>query len=293
MEKEKSRAFALLFLTFFVWASVYVGAKLISGDIPPSLLACLRTCSGAACVSLMAWQYRHIHIERKDLWLLLLVGFLGYYATVNLVQIGIALTGASVAALINALTPVSVTLLAALILHEKITPVKVVCLALALAGTVIITGGTQSRGELMGIFAMLGAVTTWGFASVYLRKLTAKYPPVLVTAYGLCISLLFHIPTGIASLAAQGAVFTPFNILVILYLGIAGTGISQYTWSKSLSILPASTCSLFYPLQAMFSALLGAMILKEHFHSSFFLGFALICMDVALNTWGSRRENAA
>lgn len=177
----------------------------------------------------------------------------------------------------------------------KAHTIRSVMLGTLAGGTSTIHNPLDSKDGLAALNTarMLGAVTTWGFASVYLRKLTAKYPPVLVTAYGLCISLLFHIPTGIASFAAQGAVFTPFNILVVLYLGIAGTGISQYTWSKSLSILPASTCSLFYPLQAMFSALLGAMILKEHFHSSFFLGFTLICMDVALNTWGSRREGAA
>ena len=63
----------------------------------------------------------------------------------------------------------------------------------------------------------------------------------------------------------QGATVDLRSVLVILYLGITGTGLSQYTWSKSLSLLPASTCSLFYPLQALFSALLGALILSEQF----------------------------
>ena len=293
MEKEKGQAFALLFVTFFMWGSVYVGAKLISGMVPPPLLACLRTCVGAICVSLMARRHWRVRIEKKDLRILVLIGFLGYYTTVNLVQLGIALTGASVAALINALTPVSVTVFAAIVLREKITRIKLACLALALAGTVVITGGTQSGGELLGSLCVMVSVVTWGFASVYVRKLTAKYPPVLVTAYGLCISLLFHIPTGIITYASEGASFDLTAVLVIVYLGLAGTGVSQYTWSKCLSILPASTCSLFYPLQAMFSALLGAWILGERFRPSFFLGLALICADVALNTWESRRESAS
>ncbi len=293
MEKEKGQAYGLLFVTFFMWGSVYVGAKLIAGAVPPPVVACLRTCVGAACVSLMARKYRHMKIEKKDLRLLLLIGFLGYYGTVNLVQLGIALTGASVAALINALTPVSVTIFAAVVLREKITPVKLVCLALALAGTVVITGGTQSGGEMLGSIAVLISVVTWGLASVFVRKLTAKYPPVLVTAYGLCFSLLFHIPTGLVTYLAKGAEIDLTAILVILYIGLAGTGISQFTWAKCLSILPASTCSLFYPLQAMFSALLGAVILSESFRPSFFIGLALISADVALNTWESRRESAS
>lgn len=291
MDKQKTKAYGLLFLTFFFWGSVYVGAKLISGNVPPSLLACLRSIVGSACVCFMARAHRHIKIAKEDRLALLLIGFLGYYATLNLVQLGIALTGASIAALINALTPVSVTIFAAFMLGEKITPIKLLCLALALAGTVVITGGTQSGGELFGVLAVLVSVATWGLASVQVRRLTAKYPAVLITAYGLCISLIFHIPTGIITYAVQGATIDLKSILVICYLGITGTGISQYTWAKSLSILPASTCSLFYPLQALFSALLGALILHEQFKASFFVGLALICADVALNTLESRRES--
>lgn len=291
MDNQKRTAYALLFLTFFMWGSVYVGAKLISGNVPAPLLCCLRTIVGAACVCVIARKHRNVKIDRADMRLLIFISFLGYYATFNLVQLGIALTGASVAALINALTPVSVTIFAAFMLGEKITPIKLLCLVLALAGTVVITGGSQSSAEMLGVLVMLASVVTWGLSSVQVRKLTAKYPAVLITAYALCIALIFHIPTGIITYAVQGATLDLKSILVICYLGITGTGISHYTWAKSLSILPASTCSLFYPLQALFSALLGALILHEQFKASFFVGLALICADVALNTLESRRES--
>ena len=35
-------AFALLFFTFFIWGSIYVTGKMISDDVPASLVACLR-----------------------------------------------------------------------------------------------------------------------------------------------------------------------------------------------------------------------------------------------------------
>lgn len=35
------QAFPLLFFTFFVWGSIYVAGKMISDDIPASLVACL------------------------------------------------------------------------------------------------------------------------------------------------------------------------------------------------------------------------------------------------------------
>ena len=64
---------------------------------------------------------------------------------------------------------------------------------------------------------------------------------------------------------------------------------SPSTWTRCLSILPASTCSLFYPLQPVFAALLGAVILKETFTSTFAIGLALISLDVVLSTWETKK----
>ena len=55
MEKNsKGQAFLLLFVTFFIWGSVYVGGKLIAQDVPPALLACLRCVSAMIPLALMS-----------------------------------------------------------------------------------------------------------------------------------------------------------------------------------------------------------------------------------------------
>ena len=184
---------------------------------------------------------------------------------------------------------IAVTLLAALVLKEPITPVKVACLILALAGAAVITLGAGTQGQLLGILAVVLSILSWGLASVYMRRLTAKYPPILVTTYGMAISLIGHIPVGIATAVSQPFTIDVSAVLVILYLGFFGSGVAQFTWVKSLSLLPASTCSLFYPLQPVFAAVLGALILGERFTPAFFLGLALISADVALSTWETKK----
>lgn len=289
IDKSRGQAFGLLFLTFFLWGSVYVGGKLLTQELSPALVACLRCSAAMVPLLLMARPHLRTKIQREDWKYFILVGVLGYFLTIFLIQIGIALTGSAMASLINALTPVSVTILAALLLKETITPVKLICLALALAGTAVITQGAGSQSELLGIAAVLISVVFWGFASVFMRRLTAKYPAVLVTTYGMAISLIFHIPAGILAYASQPVAFTPKIVLVVLYLGFFGSGVAQYTWTRCLSILPASTCSLFYPLQPVFAALLGAVILKETFTSTFAIGLALISLDVVLSTWETKK----
>lgn len=293
IDKSRGQAFGLLFLTFFLWGSVYVGGKLLTQELSPALVACLRCSTAMVPLLLMARPHLRTKVQREDWKYFILVGVLGYFLTIFLIQIGIALTGSAMASLINALTPVSVTILAALLLKETITPVKLLCLALALAGTAVITQGAGSQSELLGIAAVLISVVFWGFASVFMRRLTAKYPAVLVTTYGMAISLIFHIPAGILAYASQPVAFTPKIVLVVLYLGFFGSGVAQYTWTRCLSILPASTCSLFYPLQPVFAALLGAVILKETFTSTFAIGLALISLDVVLSTWETKKSAEA
>ena len=288
-ESSKGQAFGLLFFTFFIWGSVYVGGKMISDAVPAALLACLRCCTAMVPLLWMSRKYFKVKIDPSDWKYFFIVGSMGYFLTLFCVQQGIALTGASMASLINALTPVSVTILAALLLKEKITPIKIVCLVLALAGAAVITQGAGTQSETLGIVVVLGAVVFWGLASVYMRRLTAKYPPILVTTYGMAISLIGHIPVGIATAVSQPFTIDVSAVLVILYLGFFGSGVAQFTWVKSLSMLPASTCSLFYPLQPVFAAVLGALILGERFTPAFFLGLALISADVALSTWETKK----
>ena len=231
-----------------------------------------------------------VKIDRADWKYFAGVGVMGYFLTIFLIQLGISLTGASMASLVNSVTPVGVTIFAALHLKEKITPTKVLCLVLALVGTFVITTGATGQGEMAGILVVLAAVVTWSVASVFMRQLTAKYPPILVTAYGMVISLIFHIPTGVAAaVQAGGTGLSSANILVVLYLGLVGSGLAQYTWTASLAELPASTRSLFYPLQPMFSALLGMLLLNETFTPSFLVGLVLISADVILSTLETRK----
>ena len=287
---RQTKAYGLIFITFFIWGSVYVAGGIAGNGMPSFLVASLRCLISMIPLWLMSAKCFPIRIEREDMKYFFIIGFLGYFVTIQSIQLGILLTGSSMASLINALTPVAVTILAALILKERITPVKILCLVLALAGTFVITSGASTQGELFGVLAVLAGVISFGTASVLMRKVTAKYPPVVVTTVSMTLSLIFNIPVAAASALTQPVHPNAAGIIALLYLGFVGSGLGQVTWTRALSILPASTCSLFYPLQPLFSALLGALLLHETFKPAFFAGLILISLDVVLNTLETRRQ---
>ncbi len=65
--------------------------------------------------------------------------------------LGTKYAGPSVAALINAMNPVFITLLAVILLKEKLTFSKVFALLTTLAGAYIILGGAKNVGTVIGI----------------------------------------------------------------------------------------------------------------------------------------------
>ncbi|MGP1349313.1 MAG: DMT family transporter [Stomatobaculum sp.] len=290
MGKQQREAYGLIIFTFFIWGSVYVAGRAASATMPSYLVACLRSLISVCPLWLMSRKYLPLRIAREDWKYFFLIGFLGYFLCIQSIQLGIQLTGASMASLVNALTPVAITVFAALMLKERITLMKLICLLLALAGTAVITAGASTKGELRGILVVLLGVLGFSAASVLMRRLTVKYPPVLVTTVAMSFSLIFHVSVGIWCAATQSAAIDLRGMLMVLYLGIAGSGIAQVTWTRALSILPASTCSLFYPLQPFFSALLAAVFLRESFRVSFFIGLFLISLDVVLNTLEMKRQ---
>ena len=81
---KKSRAFLLLFVTFFFWGSVYVGGKLISDDVPAPLLGCLRCFVASFPLMLMARKHFGVKIDRADWKYFAGVGVMGYFLTIFL-----------------------------------------------------------------------------------------------------------------------------------------------------------------------------------------------------------------
>ena len=271
---------------------MYVVNRYVMTTLPVAIVTCLRVAVALLALLFMARKTPREKIARGDRLSFLLLGALGYYFTVLMNSLSTHLAGASMASLINSLTPVCVTIIAALVLKEKITPVRILCLALALAGTYIVSSNAETSGQIIGVLVALAGVVSWGYASTLMRKLAQTYHPLLVTTYGMAIGLCLHIPTAAVRLATMdiGSLQITWQAaLAILYMGIVSTALGQSLWTRSLSILEAGVCSLFYPMQPFFSVVLGMIFLGERPGVRFFIGSALIAADVVINCLYNRK----
>ena len=283
-------AYLLLFSTFFMFSTIHVTGKVISPYVPAALVVGIRCLIALIPLGFMARKYMDVKVEKADWKWFVIIGGLTYFVSPFMIQVAISLTGASMASLLNSMTPVAVTILAIILLGEKLTPPKLLCLVLAIIGATIITKGANTESRFFGVAAAIASVLSSATSSVLMRRLSSKYPAILITFYGTAVSLIFHIPMSVYTIATQPVTINATAVIVLIYLGIVGSGLAQFTWTKSLSLLPAVTCSLFYPLQPVFTTIMGALFLGEHVTVSFLIGLVLISLDIVINILATSKE---
>ncbi|MBR5291874.1 MAG: DMT family transporter [Clostridia bacterium] len=290
MKDKHKAAYICLLLTFLLWGSIYVASSYATGVFSPVVVACGRYAAGTAVLWIMARNKLKSKIEKEDVKYFILIAVLGYYLTITFNTIGIKHSGAAVSSVINSMMPIGISIAAAAVLKERIRPVNIVCIMLAMAGTVIVMGGSKGT-QVIGVAFMLGGLVTWSIATVYIKKLSDKYPPEIIGLYAMAMSLLIHLPAAAADIARNGIQPEAGAVMAVLYMGIFTTGVAQYLWGKSLAVLDAGVCSMFYPLQPVFSVILGRILLNEQLRPGFFAGAGLIAITVVISCLYNDKDN--
>lgn len=143
----RARASALLALVAAaaIWGSTFVVTELLLEEAEPLFIAAARFAL-ALLSPLVARPYgRSPGTFRRPAFIAL--GLLGVAGNFALQNVGLAYTDAADAALIIALTPVPIAVLASLLLGEALGARRLIGIAVSIAGVVLITGtGAEASG---------------------------------------------------------------------------------------------------------------------------------------------------
>src|SRR5215213_2934019 len=151
-----------------IWGGMYVVSKVVLETIPPFILVSLRLILGAMTLAIVLAFRGFPKLPHKQLMQVLGVGFIGYGISLSLQFLGTKLSTAANGSLVTSATPAFVLVFAALLLKEKITPLRVTSLALATLGVVAVIDprSAQLNPELfLGNILLLGAAITWALYS--------------------------------------------------------------------------------------------------------------------------------
>ena len=268
----------MLALTFS-WGLNGVAAKLTNTGYNPIFLNVAR--SAIACVLVFLWcRFRGIRLFEKDgtLWGGILAGLL-FGAEFCLVFVALEYTTVARNSLLVNTMPFWVLVGAHFWLGERMTLQKLLGLALAFCGVVVIFSdrlGAAGPSTMTGDLLSLAAGLFWALTTLVIKRSklqTAGAEKVLL--YQLVVSALMAIPlVPLAGPALRDV--TPLATGALLFQAVYIVTITYIVWFWLMRRYPAAGLSSFTFLSPAFSVICGWLILGEPLTWKIFLALGLI-----------------
>lgn len=188
-------------------------------------------------------------------------------------------TTVATATLCYYLAPMFVLLVSPLVLKERLTLRKLLCVIVSLIGMVFVSGvassGLPSVGELTGVLLGLGAAVLYASVVLLNKKMTGiaandrtlmqlGLAAVTISPY---ILLTEDLSTLALTLPALG---------LLLFVGVVHTGIAYAMYFGSLKDLKAQTAAILSYIDPIVAIILSALLLREHMGLGGIVGAVLI-----------------
>ena len=252
---EKLKAHIAVLLANIFFGINYITIKLIvpSKLSAPALNVCRVVGSSALFWMLYSLKPSKPGIQKKDIPRFITCALLGVSLNQALFVKGLSLTSSIHASLLMLVTPILIIFIAAWLLKERITPLKIIGVITGISGAAILIlmkdVSHTATNIVLGDILVISNATTYAFYLVLVRPLMRRYSAVHVIRWVFTISMFFMIPYGwhdfvstqwldfsIANwfcfaFVITGATFLAylFNIYGVLHIGASATGSYIYT----------------------------------------------------------------
>ena len=283
---------ALLTLAVFFWAGNWAIGRALRMDAPPVALAFWRwVITLLVLLPFTAREVRRYWPVLAGAWKQLAV--LALLATVFQhipVYMALRSTGAANGALLNAISPIFMVLLALVCFGDRLRPVAALGIMISLAGVVWIVSRGSPADLLMleinsGDLWALGAAFSWASYTVCLRRRPAALPPLVFLATIALFGIVAMLPLYLLELGhGIHLQLTVGSLLGIAYIGVFATVIAYIFWHRGVHELGSHAGGSFMYLMPVFTAILAVVFLGEPLHAYHFIGTVLIFSGVFLTT---------
>lgn len=265
-----------------------------------SVLTVLVTSAGVSLLTAMAWRYalgvvllgtvarpgQLRLVPTKRVIQLLVIGGCGQALITYLSLHALEYIPVGPLAFLFYTYPAWVALLAAIRRTEKLTPVRVIALMLALVGVAIMVGAPTEKLNPIGVMLALASALLYSAYLPALEHVQEGIPAVIAT---------FLLVAGAATafvVAAllKGELFLPAGVAVwseIFVLALVSTVIAFLTLIKGLAVLGPVRTAIVATVEPFFTATLGVLVLGNQLSMATMMGGVLIAGAVLLIQWNS------
>jgi len=268
MNQNFKAHFALLLVTIIFGMHYMIAKSLMPIPFQPMQLWFIRSL-GAVIIYwiLQPWFFKE-KVERKDLLMLALCGLTGFAANQALFYEGLNLTTPVDASIIHVTNPIFVLIFASILIHEKVTWVKVIGIALGAGGALIlilygkmVNMATNSfKGDILVMLNML----CYAMYLVLIKPMVAKYHTMTILKWVSFFGFLFMLPfsvTGVMRLQLQSVSFQAW--LGVGYVVVLNTVVAYFLINYALKTVEASMASFYTYLQPVIASVMSVSLGTE------------------------------
>jgi drug/metabolite transporter (DMT)-like permease len=273
-------------------AGTYLAAKRALGELSPWELALVRFSLAGLFYAVLVARNR-VPISRRDLWGLAALGVVAIPVNQGFFLYGMSLTTPGHGALLYALTPIFVFILARWRLGERATRLKLLGIATAFAGVVVVLLGRGALGaagaasRLLGDLLILLAVVAWAVFAVWGKVYAERYGVRTMTGVAITIGSLLYLPLGLAlSDLSAFARLSAVGWGTVAYLVVITSIVAYLIYYWAMKQTDASRVAIWSNLQPVLTAVGAWALYGEPITAAFLVGGGMVLAGVVLTERG-------
>jgi drug/metabolite transporter (DMT)-like permease len=284
---ERVRVLAALTLIQVFFGVHYLAGKIVLKEIPPKAWVVLRVLGAAVLlVAVAAAMRRRFPRDLRDLALLAVFSIFGVAVNQICFVEGLARTSATHSAIINTLIPAWTLLFAVLLGREKLSGLKALSLALAVAGVCLVIRPERasfSSTTFVGDVLTMANSMSYAFFLVISKRLMHRVDALAATALMFVFGAIPIVLFGFASARALDYAAVPASVWAWgAFIVVFPTAAAYVLISWTLARAEASLVALFVYMQPLIAAFLGIVFQGEILTARTVAGALLIFAGVYL-----------
>lgn len=283
---------AALLAAMLVWGLNVPAVKALTRWFDPLLLASVRMV--VACVVLtgiLVAKRRSLAVVSGRGWVALVVcGFLMVYGNQILFAEGLFRSTATNGALIMALSPLVSAALAAVAFGERLTRLRIVGVALGLAGVALVIlshpGAALSRASL-GDLMLAAGVVSFATGGAIVQRLARRLDPLTISwAIYVVGTALLVLHCGLRGPELTAATlfpgWRPWSL--VLFSGVLATAVSNLLWNAAIARIGVARTAVFLYWVPVFGVVFAGLFLGERLTLWHLAGFVAVMGGTYLGT---------
>ncbi len=294
---QSTRGILFAIIACLLWSGNFIVARAIFPFIPPVTLAFLRWITA----TLMLWLVgrKHLSLQRKLIWqhkwYFLGASITGVVVFNTLLYVAGHYTSAVNMALIGTTSsPVFTFIIAAWLLHEKIPWIRLLGLAVCIAGIgfLVSKGSWENLQQLQfgtGDLWVLLAGLIFAFYNIFVRRKPAGFNAAsfLFITFSIGTTILF--PAMLIEQSLTPGIVWNWQVAgSILYIGAGASVAAFFCWNAAIGLLGAARTSIFGNLIPLFSSIEAVLLLNEKLYAYHWQGMILLAVGLLLANWRIR-----